>query len=130
MASEARSVTRPPAEPDPAVADASRRTYLAAERTYLAWFRTGLAALAVSLGVGRLVPSLIDASPGPFVALGVGFALLGGLMIALGAARLRAVRRSLAGGAFIPLSDATVITLAATGLLLAIATIVLVVAAL
>jgi putative membrane protein len=84
----------------------------------------------VSLGVGRLVPGLIDESPGAFVALGIGFALLGGLMVGLGAARLRAVRRSLRGGAFVPLSDTTVLVLALTGIALAIATIVMVAAAL
>jgi putative membrane protein len=120
----------PTPEPDPDVVDASRRTYLAAERTYLAWFRTALAAVAVSLGVGRLVPSLIDASPGPFVALGIGFALLGGLMVGLGTVRLRAVRRSLRGGEFVPLSDRTVLALALIGMALAIATIVMVAAGL
>ncbi len=40
------------------VGDATRRTHLANERTYLAWWRTGLAALAVSLGAGKLVPPL------------------------------------------------------------------------
>jgi putative membrane protein len=117
-------------EPDRDVVDASRRTYLAAERTYLAWFRTSLAALAVSLGVGRLIPSLIDASPGPFVALGIGYALLGGAMVGLGTARLRAVRRSLRGGAFVPLSDRITLALALVGLALAIATVVLVAQAL
>src|SRR4249920_3427477 len=38
--------------------DATRRTHLANERTQLAWWRTGLTALAVALGVGRVVPEL------------------------------------------------------------------------
>jgi putative membrane protein len=47
------------ADPNPAqLVDASRRTYLAGERTQLAWWRTGLTALAVALGVGRVVPEL------------------------------------------------------------------------
>src|SRR5277367_6093930 len=40
------------------VVDATRRTRLANERTYLAWWRTGLAAFAVSLAAGRLVPAI------------------------------------------------------------------------
>ena len=40
------------------VADATRRTLLASERSELAWWRTGLTALAVALGVGRVVPEL------------------------------------------------------------------------
>jgi uncharacterized membrane protein YidH (DUF202 family) len=46
---------------DPAARqDASRRTLLAEERTFLAWFRSGLAAIAVSLAVGRLLPALVE----------------------------------------------------------------------
>jgi putative membrane protein len=41
-----------------AVEDATRRTRLAAERTYLAWWRSGVAALAVGLAAGKLVPEL------------------------------------------------------------------------
>ena len=57
--------------------DATRRTRLANERTYLAWWRTGLTAFAVSLGAGKLVPALTDESRWPYVAVGIGFALLG-----------------------------------------------------
>jgi uncharacterized membrane protein YidH (DUF202 family) len=53
--------------------DATRRTRLANERTYLAWWRTGLTAFAVSLGAGRLVPALTDATHWPYVVVGVGF---------------------------------------------------------
>ena len=38
--------------------DAARRTRLANERTYLAWWRTGLAAFAVCIGIGRIVPGV------------------------------------------------------------------------
>jgi len=62
----------------PEIRDASRRTYLAEERTLLAWWRSGLAAFAVAIGVGRLLPALLDdPGRGPFVALGVAYALLG-----------------------------------------------------
>ena len=57
--------------------DATRRTRLANERTYLAWWRTGLTAFAVSLGAGKLVPALTDESRWPYVAVGIGFAVLG-----------------------------------------------------
>ncbi len=40
------------------IVDATRRTRLAAERTYLAWRRSALAAFAVSVGVGKVVPEL------------------------------------------------------------------------
>src|SRR4051812_35719596 len=54
-----------------------RRTRLANERTYLAWWRTGIAALAVSIGAGRLVPALSSGPGWPFTVIGAGFALLG-----------------------------------------------------
>jgi uncharacterized membrane protein YidH (DUF202 family) len=70
--------------------DATRRTYLASERTQLAWWRTGLAAIAVALGVGRVVPELDkSATRWPYVVAGVGFALWGILAIAYGSAHGR-----------------------------------------
>jgi uncharacterized membrane protein YidH (DUF202 family) len=36
----------------------TRQTRLAAERTQLAWWRTGLAAIAVGIGIGRILPAL------------------------------------------------------------------------
>jgi putative membrane protein len=57
---------------------ADRRTSLANERTLLAWWRTGLTALAVALGVGRLLPEVAPHSTRwPFVAIGVAFAVYG-----------------------------------------------------
>lgn len=70
-------------EPNPAqLVDATRRTYLAGERTQLAWWRTGLTALAVALGVGRVVPELSGSGARwPYVIAGVGFALWGILIL-------------------------------------------------
>ena len=66
--------------------DATRRTQLASERTQLAWWRTGLAALAVSIGVGRLVPALDHSTVvWPYTLLGVAFALYGIALIGTGA---------------------------------------------
>jgi putative membrane protein len=69
--------------PSPGDVDATRRTYLASERTELAWRRTGLTALAVALGVGRVVPGLDDGSTRwPYEPAGAGVAL-GLLTVAL-----------------------------------------------
>lgn len=106
--------------------DASRRTYLAAERTYLAWWRAGLAAMAVALGVGRLLPDLTSGPRWPFVALGAGFGLLGLLLVSYGVLRQSAVGRALRSGTFAPLSPMVLIALAAFGLLLGVGTIALV----
>jgi len=83
------------------VADATRRTRLANERTELAWWRTGLTALAVALGVGRVVPELNDSAVRwPYVVAGVGFALWGIAAIAYGSRRSAEVERVLAAGHF------------------------------
>jgi putative membrane protein len=81
--------------------DATRRTRLASERTQLAWWRTGLAALAVALGVGRVVPELDQtATRWPYVVAGVGFALWGIMAIGYGTARRTSVEEALATGRF------------------------------
>jgi putative membrane protein len=93
-----------PLKPDPNPAqlvDASRRTYLAGERTQLAWWRTGLTALAVALGVGRVVPELSGGGARwPYVIAGVGFALWGIFAIAYGTANREAMARALREGRF------------------------------
>src|SRR3954447_22577211 len=88
----------PKPEHDPAaLVDASRRTYLAGERTQLAWWRTGLAALAVALGVGRVVPQLDpSATKWPYAVACVGFAIWGILAIAYGTVQRAAINRALA----------------------------------
>jgi putative membrane protein len=81
-------------------ADATRRTYLALERTYLAWWRTGLTAFAVALGFGKIARSSTPtAGPGPWQALGVGFAVLGAIVIAYGLRRDAVVRAARPPGA-------------------------------
>ena len=100
--------------------DPTRRTYLAEERTLLAWWRSGLAALAVALAVGRLLPALLDESNAiGFVVLGAGFAVVGVALILLGAIRHRAVERALAGGRFPALPS--IVTWGITGAMLALA---------
>ena len=85
--------------------DASRRTYLAEERTLLAWWRSGLAAFAVAIGVGRLLPALLDdEGKAPFVALGVAYAILGLAFVVFGSFLERAQAKALAEGGFAPLS--------------------------
>ncbi len=90
--------------------DATRRTHLANERTQLAWWRTGLTALAVALGVGRIVPELDkSATRWPYVVAGVGFALWGILSIGYGSMHQSAVERALKEGRFAP-SDRRALT--------------------
>jgi inner membrane protein YidH len=97
---------------EPEARDASRRSYLAEERTLLAWWRSGLAAFAVAIGVGRLLPAFLDdEGKAPFVALGVACAILGLAFVVFGSFRERAQAQALAQGGFAPFSRAVVIAL-------------------
>ncbi len=107
--------------------DASRRTHLANERTYLAWLRSGLAALAVSIATGGVVPDLINGSGWPFVALGVGFGVLGILLVAFGFARQRQVERALARGEYSSLDERIALVLTIGGGALGVGTILAIV---
>jgi putative membrane protein len=115
-------------DPDPAqLVDASRRTYLAGERTQLAWWRTGLTALAVALGVGRVVPELSKtASSWPYVVAGVGFALWGIFAIAYGTANREAMQRALREGRFHEAAPWPLRTLSFTGIALGLLTALLI----
>ena len=114
-----------PVDPDPG--DAPRRTYLAEERTLLAWWRSGLAAFAVAIGVGRLLPALLhDGGRAPFVVLGVAYAILGLVLVLFGSFREREQVRALAEGRFAPLPRAIVTAVTVYLTVLALATIGLV----
>ena len=117
----------PPGVREQAV-DASRRTRLASERTYLAWWRTGLAAFAVSLGAGRLVPAIAGGPQVLYSIVGIIFALLGVTMIAYGRRRGCEVDAALAEGRYEHADDrvlAVVALAAATGGVLLIVLIVI-----
>jgi putative membrane protein len=96
MSSEPDKPTRTE-EPNTAPAEGTRRTQMAGERTQLAWWRTGLAALAVALGVGRVVPQLDPtATKWPYAVAGVGFAIWGIVAIAYGTVQRAAINRAVA----------------------------------
>jgi len=101
--------------------DATRRTRLANERTYLAWWRTGLTAFAVSLGAGKLVPALTDESRWPYVAVGIGFAVLGLVFVGYGFRRMREVDAAIARGEYARPDERIMGFLAAAGVLLGLA---------
>lgn len=115
-----------PVKPDPNPAqlvDATRRTYLAGERTQLAWWRTGLTALAVALGVGRVVPELNGtATRWPYLIAGVGFALWGIFAVAYGTANREAMEKALRQGRFHEAPTWPLRTLSFTGIALGLLT--------
>jgi putative membrane protein len=108
--------------------DATRRTRLANERTYLAWWRTGLTALAVSFGAGRLVPELSGGSNWPYEVIGVVFGIVGVAFIGYGYLRQKAVDAALGRGDYAPLPDRAALVFAGLGVLLGLATVVLLLA--
>lgn len=124
------SATSDPPDPPSAGAvpgDGTRRTRLADERTYLAWWRTGFAAFAVSLGAGKIVPSITKQPRWPYTILGAGFALLGLGFVAYGLMRQRQVEVAIARGTFVPPNDVLLAVMAAASMLLGVGLLVLVV---
>jgi putative membrane protein len=118
----------PPPTSTPAGADVDQRTSMAAERTWLAWWRTALAATAGALGVGRLAPELLDVASWPYVVLGTGYGCIAVGLLVSGALRQRDLQRALERGSPAPLSFQLVAVYTGCGVLLALTTIILVVA--
>jgi putative membrane protein len=108
---------------------APRRTLMAAERTYLAWLRTGLGAIGVALAVGRLLPALLGGSHSSYAVLGAGYGVLGVFIIAYALLRARRLQTTIATGARVTLDWWALVFATAVSLALAVATIVMVLAA-
>jgi putative membrane protein len=110
------------------VVDATRRTRLAAERTYLAWWRSALAAFAVSLGVGKVVPELTSGRSLGYEVVGVGYTLLGIGFIGYGFWRQQVMERALLEGRFVPFDRRAALVFTVAGVALGLATLVVIVA--
>jgi putative membrane protein len=123
MSEEPQAIT----PPGPAGEDVSRRTWLAAERTWLAWWRTGLAAAAAALAVGRLIPALAHGTQWPFQALGIGYGATAIGVTVVGALRQRRTAAGLRRGSFDELPDRLVVAFTAAVVVLALATIAVIV---
>ena len=108
--------------------DALRRTRLANERTYLAWWRSALTALAVGIGTGRIAPGLTTGASWPYRVLGAAFCVLGVAFACCAFARRRNVERALGSGDYAALDDRVAAVLAASTVVLGVATVVLVIA--
>src|SRR5262245_4807030 len=115
-------------DPPPAPADVAQRTSMAAERTWLAWWRTALAATVGALGVGRLAPELLGVASWPYVILGAGYAALAIGLLVVGARRQRDLQGAVDKGTQVPLSFSVVSFFTIGAVVLAIMTIVLVIA--
>lgn len=113
-------------EPEVEVADATRRTRLAAERTWLAWWRSGIASATAALAVGGLVPELVDDAGWPYVALGTGYALVAVILFCAATLRKRAVDQALDEGSYASLPFAWAVVLSVAGGCLAVGTLLVI----
>jgi putative membrane protein len=112
----------------PIAADVTERTTLAGERTLLAWWRTGLAALAVAIAVGRVVPELSPASEEwPYTLMGIAYAAYGIALIIYGTTRGRDVQAAAQQGVLSPSRSVVPVAMATAGVLLGFGTIGLIV---
>src|SRR4051794_27850069 len=116
------------AERPPSDLDQERRTSMAAERTWLAWWRTALGATAGALAVGRFAPQLLDVASWPYILLGCGYASLAVGLAIVGAQRQRQFEHALRAGGHAPLRFRTVMVFTVGGVVLALTTVVLVIA--
>ena len=108
--------------------DVTRRTRLAAERTWLAWWRSGIAAATAAVGVGGVVPSLVDGERTPYVVLGAAYALLAAVIFVAGALRQRQVERALDAGRYEDVGRWEVLALTLVATALALGTLAVIVA--
>jgi uncharacterized membrane protein YidH (DUF202 family) len=108
--------------------DVTRRTRLAAERTWLAWWRSGIAAATAAVGVGGVVPSLVEGERTPYIVIGAGYAVLAAAVFVAAGWRRMQVERALERGEFEEVGAGPVLVMTAAALLLALGTFVIIVA--
>jgi putative membrane protein len=102
------------------------RTRLAHERTYLAWWRTGLAGIAAGFAIGRVLPDAVGGANWPYVAFGTVLAASGLAAMAYGIVHYRELQAALREGREPNTSEGFVLALAALGIALGIASVLLV----
>jgi putative membrane protein len=108
--------------------DATRRTHLANERTSMAWWRTGLTSVAVSLGIGKLIPDVgTTEHRWPYAAIGFAYALIGVVLMAYGTWRHRTVDQAIMRGAFVRPAPAFLWAVTGLGAVLGVLTAILIV---
>ena len=117
--------------------DVTRRTRLAAEQTWLAWWRSGIAAATAAVGIGGVVPQLVDGGGTVYIVLGAGYAALAATVFAAtatatatataAAARRRDVEQALDRGEFADLRARGVHVLTVVGMALALSTLAVIV---
>ena len=115
-------------QPIPGIGDGIRRAQLAAERTYLAWWRTALATVAVAIAIGRVLPEVLTTgTTWPYVVVGTGWGVLAVAIAAYAPIRQRSLRRAIDEGGYAHPHTAMLSALSIGGVVLIIASVVLIV---
>jgi hypothetical protein len=81
----------------------------------------------VSFGAGRIVPELSGGASWPYALIGAGFGVLGVAFIAFALIRQRSVDEALRNGRYAPFDDRAAVGFTVAGLLLGLATILVVI---
>lgn len=100
---------------------------LVAEHMYLSWWRTSLATLAVALGIGKVLPDLLDSGTAwPYLVVGVAWGLLAVALAVYGLVRQRELHKAIDADVIVSSHPLVVNVMAITGILLIIASAALV----
>ena len=102
------------------------RTQLAHERTYLAWWRTGLAAIAAGFAVGRVLPEVVGGTNWPYIALGTVVSASGLAAMVYGIVHYRELQAALREEREPNTAEGFLLALAAIGIAVGAASVVLV----
>ena len=96
------------------------------ERTYLAWWRTGLAGIAAGFAVGRVLPEVVGGTNWPYIALGTVLASTGLAIMVYGIVHYRELQAALREGREPHTGEWFVLALAAVGIAVGAASVLLV----
>ena len=102
------------------------RTQLAHERTYLAWWRTGLAGIAAGFAVGRVLPEVVGGTNWPYIALGTALTASGLAAMVYGIVHYRELQAALREDREPHTGEGFMLALAAVGIAVGAASVVLV----
>ena len=102
------------------------RTQLAHERTYLAWWRTGLAGIAAGFAVGRVLPEVVGGTNWPYIALGTALTASGLAAMVYGVVHYRELQDALREDREPRTGEIFVLALAAVGIAVGVASVLLV----
>ena len=102
------------------------RTQLLHERTYLAWWRTGLAGIAAGFAIGRVLPEVVGGTNWPYIALGTALSASGLAAMVYGIVHYRELQAALREDRESRTGEGFLLALAAVGIVVGAASVLLV----